>query len=325
MGRVGGVRPLAWPPTRMELDFVRWLHGRLPAMPGAQVGVGDDAAVLSLGGSDLVATADLLVDGVHFETREHAPERVGRKALAVNLSDLAAMAARPVGALVSLALPRGGAGATSPSDLARRLIEGMLPLAEEFGCPVVGGDTNVHNGALVVAITAFGEPTARGVVRRDGALPGDWLMTTGDSLGGSLAGKHLDFTPRVAEALRLADLAEVHAMMDLSDGVSLDLHRMCEASGVGAVVFADQLPISGAAASMALTSGRTPMDHALSDGEDFELMFAVSPEAGRGLQARPEFACGLRRIGEFVAGAGVSLRWPNGGVQSLAARGFEHR
>jgi thiamine-monophosphate kinase len=294
-------------------------------LTGGQVGVGDDAAVVSLGGSDLVATADLLIDGVHFDTREHAPERIGRKSLAVNLSDLAAMAARPAGALVSLALPRGGAAGCSVDELARRLLEGMQPLAEDFGCPIVGGDTNVHSGPLVVSVTAFGTPTSRGVVRRSGARPGDWLMVTGAGLGGSLAGKHLDFTPRVPEALRLHELADLHAMMDLSDGVSLDLHRMCEASGVGAVVFYAHVIVAEAAMSAATASGRSPIDHALGDGEDFELIFAVSSEAGRDLLTRPRIECGLNWIGEFVAGSRVTLRRSDGSEHPLAARGYEHR
>ena len=309
----------------MELDFVRWLNERLPTLSGGQVGVGDDAAVVALGGSQLVATADLLIDGVHFDTSQHAIERIGRKSLAVNLSDLAAMAAKPVGCLVSLALPRGGAGGVTTQQLAQRLVEGMAPLAEEFGCPIIGGDTNVHEGPLVINVTAFGEPTERGVVRRSGAAPGDWLMVTGDELGGSLEGKHLDFTPRVVEALRLVELADIHAMMDLSDGLSLDLRRMCEASGVGAIVYKHHLPISKSAERMARSSGRSPVDHALSDGEDFELLFTVSREVGEDLLTRPRFRCGLFWIGEITADPELTIRDFSGSTRPLEARGYEHQ
>ena len=201
----------------------------------------------------------------------------------------------------------------------------MLPLAEEFACPIVGGDTNVHAGPLVVSVTAFGEPTARGAVRRDGAQPGDWLMMTGEELGGSLAGRHLDFTPRVAEALQLIELADIHAMLDLSDGVSLDLRRMCAASGVGAVVYEDHVPVSAAAKAQAAVSGRSPTDHALSDGEDFELLFTVSREAGQDLLTRPRIDSGLAWIGEIVAGTGVSLRRRDGTTAPLSPDGYEHR
>jgi thiamine-monophosphate kinase len=304
----------------MELDFVRWLHERLPTLSGGQIGVGDDAAVVALGGSQLVATADLLIDGVHFDTSQHAVERIGRKSLAVNLSDLAAMAAKPVGCLVSLALPRGGAGGVTTQQLAMRLVEGMAPLAEAFGCPIIGGDTNVHDGPLVINVTAFGEPTERGVVRRSGARPGDVLMVTGE-LGGSLAAKQFDFTPRVREALALHGAASLRAMMDLSDGLSLDLNRMCEASGVAAIVEAEAVPISIAAKMM----GEAALDHALSDGEDFELLIAVASEDAARLLAEPPVACGLTRIGEMIAGSGVSLRLGDGSTTPLEAKGYQHQ
>jgi thiamine-monophosphate kinase len=309
----------------MELDFVRWLHERLPTLSGGQIGVGDDAAVVALGGSQLVVTADLLIDGVHFDTSQHAIERIGRKSLAVNLSDLAAMAAKPVGCLVSLALPRGGAGGVTTQQLAMRLVEGMAPLAEEFGCPIIGGDTNVHDGPLVINVTAFGEPTERGVVRRSGARPGDWLMVTGDGLGGSLAGKHLDFTPRVREALRLTELADIHAMMDLSDGLSLDLRRMCEASGVGAIVFDGHVITSAAAESAAAASGRSPTEHALNDGEDFELLFAVDPAVGNQLLGQVAIEDGLNWIGEVREGNRLERQLIDGSLCLLEPKGYEHQ
>lgn len=309
----------------MELDFIDWLTERLPPSPHLRIGVGDDAALVALQRPELVATADLLLDGVHFLTGEHAPERIGRKALAVNLSDLAAMAARPAGALVSLALPRDGAGGLSPRELAARLIEGMLPLAEAFGCPIVGGDTNVSDGPLVLAVTAFGEPTEKGVVRRDGARPGDWMMVTGNGLGGSLAGKHLDFTPRVHEALRLIELADIHAMMDLSDGLATDLPRMCMASGVGAVVFDDQVIQSRLTPGAGDRSSRVSLAQAYSDGEDFELLFAVDPETGNDLLGRVAIEAGLNWIGEFREGGLVQRRGPGGSLTILENGGYEHR
>ncbi|MEN0111776.1 MAG: thiamine-phosphate kinase [Planctomycetota bacterium] len=309
----------------MELDFLDWLRDRLPTPAGVLLGVGDDAAVLGDSAAErTVATADLLVDGVHFLTAEHAPERIGRKALAVNLSDLAAMAAEPTGCLVSLAIPRGGAGGVGPGELARRLIEGMAPLAEEFGCPIVGGDTNATDGPLVVAVTALGRPNPRGLVRRDGARPGDWLMVTGEGLGGSLAGKHLDFTPRVAESLRLVERVDVHALMDLSDGLATDLPRLCAASGVGAVVFREHVIVSEAA-ERAATPGRSAFDRALGDGEDFELLFAVTPEAGRELLARAPFAVGTSWVGEVESGDRVEVQAADGSRAPLPTGGYEHR
>lgn len=307
----------------MELDFVSWLGERLPPHPALRIGVGDDAALLDLPTGQLVTTADLLIDGVHFLTAEHSPERIGRKALAVNLSDLAAMAARPAGALVSLALPRDGAGGLDPDELAKRLIEGMLPLAAEFGCPIIGGDTNIGAGPLTIAVTALGEPTEHGVVRRDGAEPGDALLVTG-KLGGSLAGKHLDFTPRVVEALELQRRAKIHAMMDLSDGLSLDLRRMCQASGVGAVVDVDNLPFGNGSPDGPGPWREGAIVHAIKDGEDFELLLAVHADEARPLLADPP-PCGLTRIGEITQEPGVVERRENGPTRPLPTIGYEHR
>lgn len=303
----------------MELDFVQWLGEHAQRDPRLLKGIGDDAAVVRLAGRELVTAADLLIDGVHFSTDEHAPQRIGRKALAVNLSDLAAMAARPAGALLSLSLPRSGAGGLSPAELARQLVAGLLPLAEEFNCPLVGGDTNTGPGPLVLAVTVFGEPTERGAALRSGAHPGDALLVTG-TLGGSLSGKHLDFTPRVDEALRLADSADVHAMIDLSDGLSLDLNRLCRASGVGAIVDAQCVPITPS-----IAEAPSPLEHALCDGEDFELLLTVSPEDAQRLLADPPFDCGLAWIGEVTAGDAVLLRRADGETEPLAPKGYEHR
>jgi thiamine-monophosphate kinase len=163
---------------------------------------------------------------------------------------------------------------------------------------VVGGDTNSWDGKLVISVTAFGEATGRGPVRRSGARPGDWVFVTGP-LGGSILGRHLDFTPRVAEALALHATVELRAMCDISDGLSADLNHICEESGCGAALFADGIPISDAARALSLTTGRTPLQHALGDGEDFELVFAVSPDDGRKLLAAP--IPGLAKVGECVA------------------------
>jgi len=156
------------------------------------VGAGDDAAILQLTEkANVVATTDMLMDGVDFELGHHEPERIGRKALAVNLSELAAMAATPIGALLSVALPH-----CDGEQLAKRLIEGMLPLVSEFDCPIAGGDTNSWDGPLVISITALGEVPPQRRWLRSGARPGDAIVVTGQ-FGGSILARHFDFTPRV--------------------------------------------------------------------------------------------------------------------------------
>ena len=305
----------------MELEFIRWLRGRLPGHPSLTVGMGDDAAVLRLaqqGGC--VVTVDLLTDGVDFELAKVAPQRVGRKILAVNLSDLAAMAARPVAAVVALALPRSGG-----LELAKSLYEGLIPLAERHHLAIAGGDTNTWEGPLVASVTLVGQSAEGGPLLRSGAKPGDWIVVTG-RFGGSRLGHHLDFEPRVEEALWLAAHYPLHAGIDVSDGLSLDLARMAEASGCGAVLELAAIPVAEAAPRWAaqLDDGSTPLDHALSDGEDFELILAVPPEAAAELVERQPLECPLSCVGRFVAEKGLWQADESLTRRSLEPRGFEH-
>ncbi|MCG8585930.1 MAG: thiamine-phosphate kinase, partial [Pirellulales bacterium] len=271
----------------MEREFVDWLRTLTSSDDRLRLGIGDDAAVMRWRQDrDLVVTTDLLVDQVHFDLASGVePQRVGRKALAVNLSDLAAMATQPVGAVVSLALPR-----SAGMNLAKGIYDGMLSLAREFDCPIVGGDTNVHSGPLVISVTAFGTPAGdhNGVWQRRGAKSGDRLLVTG-SLGGSILGRHLDFQPRVEEAKKLHDRFDIHAAMDISDGLAIDLARLIAESDCGATLIAADIPVSEAAHSVAAKSGRTPLEHALSDGEDFELLLAVEPATANRIVSEQPF------------------------------------
>lgn len=306
----------------MERDLVRWLTQRIPSHPRLLVGLGDDAAIVRLPDqSHLVATTDMLMDGVDFELAKHDPRRIGRKALAVNLSDLAAMAAEPVAALVALALPRQGGEA-----LAKELYEGLLPLAAEFDCPIAGGDTNSWDGPLVISITAFGAVPPARRWRRSGARPGDAILVTG-SFGGSILGKQFDFRPRLREALWLAEHSQVHAAIDVSDGLSLDLSRLCEASGCGAALTLSNIPITKAARELAAqkNDGSTPLDHALADGEDFELILAVPADAASELLESQPLATPLTMIGNFIEQPGLFAVGPDLRMQPLAVRGYEHR
>jgi thiamine-monophosphate kinase len=306
----------------MERDLVRWLCQRLPAHPRLLVGPGDDAALLRLAAqANLVATTDMLMDGVDFAVARHEPESIGRKALAVNLSDLAATAATPVAALVSLALPRQGGEA-----LAKRLFEGMLPLAAEFDCPIAGGDTNSWEGPLAISITALGEVPHQRRWQRSGATPGDAILVTGQ-FGGSILHKQFDFLPRIREALWLAENTTIHAAIDVSDGLSLDLARLCEASGCGAEIDLASIPLAAAAQDFAdqRGDGSTALDHALADGEDFELILAASQEVAEDLVARQPLAVPLTRIGAFIAEPGLFASGERGKREPMTPRGYEHR
>jgi thiamine-monophosphate kinase len=305
----------------MESEFIAWLRRRLPPHPLLKLGPGDDAAVLRLAGSpECVVTVDLLTDGVDFNLGEVNPRRVGRKALAVNLSDLAAMAAQPVAALVALALPRQGG-----KQLAIELYEGLLPLAERYAVAIAGGDTNSWDGPLVISITAIGRSSARGVLTRGGARHGDAILVTGN-FGGSILGRHLDFEPRVNEALILHERYTVHAAMDVSDGLSLDLSRISAESGCGAVIHESAIPISDDAVRLSKQAADgTPLQHALSDGEDFELILAVEPAEADQMFEQQSIGVPLTRIGNFTAEPGLFIVGSDGTKQVLHPRGYEHK
>ena len=214
---------------RMELEFIQWLRDMCRTDPRASLGLSDDAAMLSFGGrGEVVVTTDLLTDAVDFQIGTHSLQRIGRQALAANLSDLAAMAAKPRAAFISIALPREGAASHTALQMAIGLYEGILPLAAEFDVAIAGGDTNTYDGPLVFSVTAMGTTTAGRPLTRSGGRAGDWLLVTG-ALGGSILGHMLDFTPRVREAMLLHDRYDLHAGIDISDGLALDASRLAQA------------------------------------------------------------------------------------------------
>lgn len=300
-----------------EFAYIDWLRSLTPADPRVLIGPGDDAGALRwTPGAPCLVTTDMLLDGSCFLLEEAGPRQVGRKAMAVNLSDIAAMAGRPVAAVVSAGLPR-----QKGRTLAEEIYLGLREMADAFDTAVIGGDTNSWDGPLVISVTLLGEPTGRGPVRRNGARPGDWLLVTGP-LGGSILGKHLTFTPRVREAQALHAAADLHALIDISDGLSADLWHICEESRCGAVLRAENIPITPEAARM--NDDRTPLDHALTDGEDFELILATSPEdARRLLREQPIPGITLVHVGECVE-QGLWLE-TRGERQRLEPRGYVHR
>jgi thiamine-monophosphate kinase len=305
----------------MESDLIDYLRNRIGPHPAVPLGIGDDAAVVDLAdSSQCVVTVDLLTDRVDFQLSEVDPRRVGRKALAVNLSDLAAMAARPLAGVVALALPRSGG-----MELARLLYDGLLPLAERYSVAVAGGDTNSWDGPLAISVTLLGKVTKQGPLRRSGARPGDRIVVTG-AFGGSILGRHLDFEPRVSEALVLAERYRLHAGIDVSDGLSMDLAHVADESGCGAAIWPHAVPIADDARRLAerLSDGSTPLDHALGDGEDFELVLAVPPEEADRMLAERPLTIPLTVIGEFVPERGLWQADAAGRRSPLTPRGYQH-
>ena len=288
-----------------EFEFISWIRQQQAASKLLQVPAGDDFAVLNWPAGDLLLVGvDQVLDGVHVDSAHHAPERIGRKVMNRNLSDCAAMACLPVAAVATVALPRA-----ISLDYAQRLYRGMADAAAAFGCIIAGGDTGSWDGKLAMTVTLLGRCDGIQPVTRAGAKPGDGIYVTGP-LGGSILGRHLDFTPRIREGRLLGPIAT--AMIDLSDGLSRDLRHICDASGVGAIIEGDRVPIHDDARRLSQQDQVDPLTHALDDGEDYELLFTAS--------APPPIGT---RIGTVTADREIRLKTPSG-TQPLAAGAWEH-
>jgi thiamine-monophosphate kinase len=292
----------------------------------------DDAAVLDLPpGRQLVLAADAMVAGVHF-LPEDPPETVGRKLLRVNLSDLAAMGAAPLGYLMTTALPRG-----TPDAWLAGFAAGLAQDQAEFGLSVLGGDTVSTPGPIALSLTILGTVASGAALRRVGARPGDGVWVSGSigdgALGlrvlqgrlppdaaGHLARRYRLPEPRLALGGALAGLAR--AAMDVSDGLAQDLGHLCRAAGCGAVIRAAEVPLSPAArAALAEDPGLLPL--VLAGGDDYELLFAAPPGADSAVLARAAAAgVAVTRIGEFVEGpAEVAVQGPDGAPMPPLPRG----
>jgi len=311
----------------MEQSFLAWLRGRTASLPQAAVGIGDDAAILELPAEmvgaaskeSLVLCTDMIVDGVDFLASEHALRSIGRKAVLINLSDLAAMAAKPWSMLVTLSLPD-----SESTRIAAEVYEGILEVAKEYQLSICGGDITVYHGPLAISVTMVGLVPADRRWVRSGAKVGDAIVVTG-AFGGSILGRHLDPTPRVELALDLAAHWQVHAAIDVSDGLSLDLDRLCAASGVGAEIDRKQIPIHADAIRLSEQDGIAAEEHAWGDGEDFELILAVDPSEVDRLLASPQ-RVPLTRIGTFTSRTGLWNRQrvderPGNDGTSVASKG----
>ncbi len=300
----------------MEQSFLAYLRGRCRNLPQVRVGIGDDAAVIDPPAGSLIACTDQIIDGVDFVSAEHPLADVGFKAMAINLSDIAAMGAKATSALVTLALPRSDA-----TRIAAGVYEGILEAAIKFNVAIAGGDISTYDGPLAVSITLLGDVPEGIAWLRSGAKNGDVIYVTGP-LGGSLLGRHLRPTPRVDLVLPLRELVDVHAAIDISDGLSLDLDRLCAASRVGAEIDMTQIPIHEDATRRSMQSGETPLEHAWADGEDFEMILTVSQADAAKISAS---ALGqtLTQIGNITARTGLWSR-EHGRLVRVTPRGYIH-
>ncbi len=289
------------------------------AQPGVIVPVGDDCALLELGGRRVLAAVDPVIEGVHF-AKGTPWLQVGQKALKRNLSDLAAMAAKPAACLLQLTVSR-----EMSEDDAFAVVQGVFDAGATYGCPLVGGDVSLGPAGcpLIASVTVLGEPWPDcAPVLRSGANPGDHLYVSG-ALGGSLeevegGAHHLTFVPRVELARQLALTCRPTAMLDLSDGLAQDLPRLAAHANIDVSL----LPLSQAAKQAAKNSGKMPWQHGVGDGEEYELLFAVAPT-----RQVPTALAGvaLTRIGSVTESGGVRLMAGEHTQLSMDGLGWEHR
>lgn len=314
------------------------LLARLPRLsPSVLVGPGDDAAVLEPARNErLVVTTDAVVEGVHFSRTHSTPADIGHRVLAVNLSDLAAMAATPRWALLSMVLP----GALPVAD-AEGLVDGLASLARRYGVSVAGGNITRTDGPLVVDVTAGGEAAPRRWLTRGGGRPGDALYVSG-TLGAAAAGlemlrtgtagpdpvcieRHVRPEPRVRLGVAMGRARAARAAIDLSDGLGDALRQVAASGGTGIRIEAEALPIEPGAKAWWEARGVDPVAAAVAGGDDYELLFAVSRRQAGALRSvrRQVSAPPLTKIGELTKDPRELVLVRNGKTEALP-EGFEH-
>ncbi|MEW6447136.1 MAG: thiamine-phosphate kinase [Bacillota bacterium] len=322
-----------------EFGLISRLTAGIKYGAGVIKGVGDDAAVLDYGDRWILFTTDAAVEDVHFRLGQVAPEDVGYKALAVNISDIAAMGGRPLYAVVAAGLPD-----YFSLEEAAALYEGLREAAQKYGVSLVGGDTTTAP-VLFISIALLGE-SAPGCARyRSGAKAGDIICTTG-SLGGGAAGlfllanegvpcpeplrsfllrKYKRPEPRVEAGLTLSSIPAVHALIDVSDGLASELHHIADESGCGCRLFRAAVPVEPAAELVGRRAGIDPVEWALFGGDDYELVFTVAPEAmGEVNEALSSVGSSCRPVGIVVREKGVWLVHQDGSTSDLPPAGYEH-
>ena len=327
-------------PLSGEDRMIQRYFGPIATQPGA-LGLSDDAAYLTPpDGHDLVLTADALVGGVHFFP-DDPPDAIARKALRVNLSDLAAKGAAPAGFLLSLALPKK-VGANWLKNFAR----GLKSDAAEFSCPLLGGDSVRTPGPVTIAVTAFGTLRRGSMVKRSGAQPGDTILVTG-TIGDAALGLKLRHDPKAAKRWTLSAKAEKHllgrylipqprnalaealrlhasAAMDVSDGLAGDLAKLCRVSGVSATIDVEKVPLSSAVRA-ARAADRGALETILTGGEDYEILCAVPPDRVEPFRvAAASAGVVVAAIGTIMAGKGAPVFRDHGRKLTFKESSFSH-
>jgi thiamine-monophosphate kinase len=297
-----------------ETALIERLTACLPQGRDVVVGPGDDCAVVRAGDEDWLLTSDPVIEGVHF-TPDADPVQIGHKAVARALSDIAAMGGLPRWALVDLVAP-----ADMPSSRLEAIYDGIAATAARYGLTIVGGDV-ARGPALELHLFAVGSLPRGSAILRSGAIAGDAIYVTG-ALGGShTAGRHLTFEPRLREGQWLREGGWTTAMCDISDGLATDLHHLCKASHVGGALRLPTIPLTEAAQTT-----DDPLERALTDGEDFELLFTVPPDRQADLADAWSGVFGLacNRIGTIIEELGVWGIDADNTEHAIPPGGFDH-
>jgi len=302
-----------------EEALIRRLARLVPGRADVVAGIGDDCAIVRVGRRDtydLLLKSDPVIEGVHFTPTAPATG-IGHKAVGRVLSDVAAMGGEPLWVLIDLVAPP-----SVPVSRLEDIYRGAARLARRHGAAIIGGDTS-RGPTLELHVFAVGRSPRGQAILRSGARPGDTLYVTG-TLGGSAQGRHLRFVPRLAEGQWLAREGWATAMMDLSDGLGTDLRKLAAASGVGAALESDAVPVSTAARKCHVR--KSPLAHALSDGEDFELLFTVPSRRAARFEAawKRQYRLRCTRIGTILPSRAGVVILQNGIRSDLTIRGYEH-
>ncbi len=330
-----------------ESEIISRIRSRAGASGRVLVPIGDDAAVISwAGGNHLIACCDLMVEGVHFKTEWGVPRLLGRKALAVTLSDVAAMGGTPLFAMISLAIP----GSIS-AEFTDEVLAGIFDMAEQSGVSIIGGDTSSAPDSLFIDTSVIGECANGRAITRGGARAGDIIFVT-DSLGGSSLGlsllqqgfrlddesksekgasrrraieRHLAPEPRLKFGRALGEAALATAMIDISDGLSTDLSHILEESGCGAIIRAGAIPVAESVVRLRDAGLEiSPLNLALHGGEEYELLFTISPENRESARELAiENGASITEIGEIISGEGLQIE-RDGALEDVRPLGYEH-
>jgi len=299
-----------------EDEITNWFaNQRTLSVEKFPIGIGDDMAQINLGSESVFITTDMLLDGVHFDLKKSTIEQAGYKAMAVSLSDCAAMATIPVAAVVSVALP-----ASFGTDELKQLYSGIVRAGDKYSCALIGGDITSwkSESPFAISVAMLSKKAENEPVKRSGAKIGDSICVTG-FLGGTGFGKHMQFEPRIQEALKIAKMVTINSMIDISDGLSSDLNRICRQSKVGAIIEADLIPISNDAKRT-----ENPLESALNEGEDFELLFTLSQNDCEKLLKNWNESVPISRIGVITETNKMQIKMPDGQINTLEVKGYEH-